>query len=662
MQALLIAARIVQFAAAISLTGVFAFECLVAAPAFRASGRDYAEASGLRRHFRSLAWTSLVLLLISGAGWLVAVAADISGKPLGLALSQGVVGTVLTETRFGTDWLLRLAIAVLLGVLLVARRGRWRWIETASRWAVLVLAALILASLAWAGHGAATAGAAGDLHLAGDILHLLAAGTWLGTLPPLALLLNEARCDGSSRWPAVARTATGRYSVLAIASVTALLAGGIINTWFLAGTIPALVGTEYGRLLLAKITLFVAMLIVASVNLLRLTPRLASTAGAATSETAGQLRRNALIEAALGLAVLGIVGLLGILPPGLHTEPGWPFPFWLDFAALTVESKIAVAILAALVFGCAVAAVVAAAAGRYRMAAGLAGALVLSAAIGWVPLQPALERAYPSSFYAPAQPYDAPSIVTGARVYVDNCAACHGAAGKGDGPAAAGLPIRPANLTESHLFAHNPGDLFWWVSHGKGGVMPGFAHVLKPSRRWDVINFVLARAAGDLVRQVGPKISTAAAYPVPDFAFEKGGAQNTLRRVLKQGPALLVLFTPPAPIARLRQLAAAGPRLAASGLHVLAVDLGPPVEGGQNERKRPPFVVGVADAVRLTLALFRNPNDGGESELLLDRNGDVRARWTVEKTGGLPDAGTLAADAALAARFAVAAPSHAGHH
>jgi hypothetical protein len=148
---------------------------------------------------------------------------------------------------------------------------------------------------------------------------------------------------------------------------------------------------------------------------------------------------------------------------------------------------------------------------------------------------------------------------------------------------------------------------------------------------------------------------------MPDFAFEKGGVQSTLRRVLKQGPVLLVLFAPPAPLVRLRQLAAAGPRLAATGLRVLAVDLSPPAEGRQNERKKLP-VVGVSDAVKLALALFRSPKDGGETELLLDRNGDIRARWTAAKAAGLPDMQTLAGDAASAARFTVAAPSHAGHH
>ena len=61
-----------------------------------------------------------------------------------------------------------------------------------------------------------------------------------------------------------------------------------------------------------------------AVNLLRMAPRLAPIAGgrpALWAAAVGHLRRNALIEAALGLIVLAIVGLLGILPPGLHSSP-----------------------------------------------------------------------------------------------------------------------------------------------------------------------------------------------------------------------------------------------------------------------------------------------------------------------------------------------------
>jgi putative copper resistance protein D len=669
MQAFLIAARILHFAATISLAGIFGFECLVAGPAFRrARAEDSVE---LRRRLGSLAWASLLLALISGAAWLVAVAAEISGRPLGLALVQGIVPVVLTSTRFGTDWLLRLGLIVLIGLCLVMQRFRRRFAvgrsprergsaaRGAAAWAGLGLALLLLASLAWAGHGAATPGAPGDLHLAADILHLLGAGIWLGTLVPLALLLAEARRAGDAGWVTVARTTVRRFSTVALLSVSVLLAGGLVNTWFLAGTVPALIGTEYGRLLLGKIALFIAMLLIAAVNLLRLEPRLAADAALAPSRTIAQLRRNALFETSLGLGVLVLVGVLGTLPPGLHTEPGWPFPFRLDVAALTAGPKILLIFLAALFCLCAVAAAAAAAAGHYRRSAVAAGGFVLSLAVAWLPLRPAVEPAYPTSFYAPAEPYAAASIAAGAAVYAANCALCHGAGGRGDGPAAAGLPIRPADLTAPHLFAHSPGDLFWWVSHGRDhGVMPGFAHVLAPSRRWDVINFVRARAAGVLSRRIGSTVTTAAAAPVPDFAFETNGIQKTLRRALQKGPVLLVLFAPPAPAARLRRLAAALPRLDAAGLGVIAVGLGAAPE--QSPEGGAPLTVGVSRTVIAALSLFRAPADN-ETELMLDRNGDVRARWTRRSPGGLAPPATLAADAAEVARIPVAAANHAGH-
>jgi putative copper resistance protein D len=648
------------------LTGVFAFERLVSGPVFRKSGAAGASAAGLHRRLDWLAWACLALAIGSGAAWLVAVAAGMSGKPLGIALSQGAVPIVLTRTRFGEDWQLRFALAVAVGFcLLVQGRRRWR-ASRAIGWTGLLVAAAMLASLAWAGHGAATPGPAGDLHLAADFCHLLAAGLWLGTLPPLIMLLAEARRIHDADWKAIVAIATRRYSALAIASVAVLLTAGVVNTWFLAGTVPALVGTEYGHLLLAKIGLFIAMLMVAAVNLLRLTPRLAGTADGIRNvvwRTVARLQYNARIETALGLGVLAVVGALGTLPPGLHSEPGWPFSFRVDLDALTLGPRIVLAVLTAAACICAVVAVASAAAGHYRQSSAFAAGLLLCLGFGWLPLHPAIERAYPTSYYAPTQPYAAPYVDRGAVLYAENCVLCHGATGRGDGPAAASLPIRPADLTEPHLFAHSPGDLFWWVSHGMDeGVMPGFAAILNPDQRWDVINFVRARAAGVLAAEIGPAVTTAATAEVPDFAVEAGGVQQTLREALETGPVLLVLFAPPAPVERLQQLAAAQPLLASAGLLVVAVGLGTSPDEPPEGNRTPPFVVPVSSEVSSALALFRAAEDGGETELLLDRAGRVRARWTSNMPGGVAPPGTLVADAERVARISITAPDHAAHN
>jgi mono/diheme cytochrome c family protein len=448
--------------------------------------------------------------------------------------------------------------------------------------------------------------------------------------------------------------------------VATLFSAGLLNTWFLAGTIPTLIGTEYGRLLLAKIAIFLTMVVIAAVNLLRLTPRLADPSARTTGSvwaTVAQLRWNTVIEAGCGLAVLAIVGVLGTLPPGLHTEPGWPLPFRLDLGALGRQSIVFLAIIAVCASCCMVGAVTAAAAGHYRRMATFAAGLMVSLVFGGIPLRGAIEPAYPTSFYAPGAPYAAPSVARGAALYAQNCALCHGVTGRGDGAAAAGLPVRPADLTAPHLFAHAEGDLFWWVSHGTDNrAMPAFDGVMSAKERWDVINFIHARAAGMLARSVGPEMTAVVAPQVPDFAFETDGVHQTLRQEFETGPVLLLLFAPPAPVARLRQLAAAQPQFEAAHFNVVAVEVAiTQQETAESGPALPPDVVDISSEVISTLALFRGPADGGETELMLDRAGNIRAGWTAAGRRGLPDADALAADADRVARLAVTAQSHTSH-
>ena len=324
--------------------------------------------------------------------------------------------------------------------------------------------------------------------------------------------------------------------------------------------------------------------------------------------------------------------------------------------------RLSLAILALIICLCAVATVATAAAGQYRRTGAFAVVLTLCLALGWFPLRPAIEPAYPTSYYAPSEPYAAASIVRGAALYTDNCALCHGASGHGDGPVAASLPIWPADLTQPHLFAHSTGDLFWWVSHGMDeGVMPAFADVLSPNRRSNVINFVRARAAGVLAGEIGPEVTTATSPEVPDFAFETGDRQSTLAQMLETGPVLLVLFEPPAPIERRQQLTTVQVPFSNVSLRVVAVGLVAPSEGASERRAAPPCVVDVTSEVISTLTLFRAVEDGGETELMLDRGANVRARWTSAMHGGLPSPVTLIATAQRVARIALAAPSHASH-
>ena len=190
--------RAIHFAATIIAAGVVIFEIVVAAPAFAAAdGMLDPGISRLRSRWSWLVWASLVVAAVSGAIWLVLLASDIYAAPIAEVWRDGGVWTVASETSFGQVSLVRLAAAALLAASLpILRRSADRGLWSAG---AIALAIAILIGPAWTGHAGATPGIAGEFPLAADVMHLLAAGAWLGGLPPLAMLLPP-RGEESSRF------------------------------------------------------------------------------------------------------------------------------------------------------------------------------------------------------------------------------------------------------------------------------------------------------------------------------------------------------------------------------------------------------------------------------------------------------------------------------
>ena len=305
------------------VAGVVLFAVFIAAPAWRGAAGNGAVTIKVRARLAVIAWIGLALAVISGAAWLVLTAAAMSGLPAARVFGDGVLWTVLSQTTFGRDWLVRFvlacALAATLPALLSPQGHKTRWLEAAAT----ILAAAFAGALAWSGHAAGGLGDEAIIHPAADVLHLIAAAAWVGALLPLIVLFAAAGADDASI--AVARTATARFSILGIASVGTLVATGIVNTFYLAGSIPALLHTDYGRLLLIKIALFLAMVAIAAVNRLQLTPQLLQEANAAASRDAlRRLRRNAAIEVLAGAIVIAIVAALGTMPPAIHAAHQHP--------------------------------------------------------------------------------------------------------------------------------------------------------------------------------------------------------------------------------------------------------------------------------------------------------------------------------------------------
>lgn len=295
-----IVARLAQFISAAALGGGALFFLYGVTPEARAN------------------WPTRLMGIAAGAGaigtlgWLMAQSAQVGDGPAD-ALDAAKVWSIAADTDFGRVGLTRLCLFLLASIVSISPwRGRRLW------WALAGLGAGISASFAWTGHGARDEGLAGAVHVAADILHLLAASTWIGALAGLAILASIAsRPSAAADAGKDALKGLVRFSAIGVGVVGVLVASGLVNSWLLVGPagLGRLLTTLYGQLLLAKLALFGLMLALAAANRYRHTPRLERALKDGGSRPFAPLVRSILIETTIAIAVLAVVSWLGTLSP-----------------------------------------------------------------------------------------------------------------------------------------------------------------------------------------------------------------------------------------------------------------------------------------------------------------------------------------------------------
>jgi cytochrome c oxidase assembly factor CtaG/putative copper export protein len=177
-------------------------------------------------------------------GWLVAVAvetlltvSDILGSPPSSVLDATVLRSFVTQTSQGRGLFAQAVLVVLVAGL--ARSARTTRGSTVALLAALV--ALVPPTLT--GHSAAAG--SHELAVASLLVHLLAAGLWVGGVGALA-------------WAALAGTdslrfAVPRFSTLAAWCFVAVALSGLVNAAVRLGGFSPLVTSRYGALVLAKV-------------------------------------------------------------------------------------------------------------------------------------------------------------------------------------------------------------------------------------------------------------------------------------------------------------------------------------------------------------------------------------------------------------------------
>jgi putative copper resistance protein D len=296
----LIVSRFVHYAAVLALFGGALF------PIYAGSGLPSTEAR-LAAWLRHTLAAAAILGLASGVAWFLLTAASMAGD-LKSAIDLGVLATVVRSTNFGPLWLARLAL------ILLALLTLWKKRNLPER-TVSAVSGLAVAALAATGHARIPGGWGGAFHALADATHLLAAGAWLGGLWPLGVCLVWARRTPDTTDDLDAGRMLSRFSGIGLAAVSVLVISGVVNSAYLVGSLDGLFASDYGRLLLAKVVLFMAMATLAAANRFWITPALLSGQSAGDPRWLVRMRRHVLFEQILGIGVLAVVSVLGTMEP-----------------------------------------------------------------------------------------------------------------------------------------------------------------------------------------------------------------------------------------------------------------------------------------------------------------------------------------------------------
>lgn len=199
-----------------------------------------------------------------------------------------------------TAWEYAVPAAVVVGLALAAAQVP-RAQAPDRRRAALVLAGCGAALAAPALTGHTRAASPEVLAIGADVLHLVAAAVWLGGLVSIVLVLGDLAARGDAGGVMIARFSAGAAWVLAV-----LIVVGLLQAWWIAGSVQALIDTSYGTVLLVKVLVALVAVAIAAWNRRVLLPRLR----AATRRKDRQANASALVRATAAEAAILVVVLI----------------------------------------------------------------------------------------------------------------------------------------------------------------------------------------------------------------------------------------------------------------------------------------------------------------------------------------------------------------
>ena len=338
-------ARGLQYAATALGVGGLAFLLLAWLPALAAVGGAgeawVRAAAAFGSRLRATMLIAAAIGAFSAAAGVVMEGAEAAGVSGFSALKWTIVSETL-ETKFGTIW--GLAVLAWLAVGLLAALGLRRPADRRPAWPLLALLVVPLVFVvlvpALAGHGSTQSPIA--LNFPVNVVHVGAMAVWLGGLAALLFVLPRAtrELEAADRGRLLAANLS-RFSRVALISVGAILLTGLIQAYVYVRHLDALTETGYGRAVLIKFLLLLALIGLGAYNRRRSVPRLERIAagGESPGRTGLLLRRALRAEVALLVVVLGVTAALASYAPPITAQSG-PFSTESQFGPIQLEMTV----------------------------------------------------------------------------------------------------------------------------------------------------------------------------------------------------------------------------------------------------------------------------------------------------------------------------------
>ncbi len=221
----------------------------------------------------------------------------------------------VVKTTFGTTWMIRMGITISLLIV-------WFWMERKpliskkNQIPLLILSLALIATSTMIGHGTASEQPSAIIL---DYIMNLSAAVWIGgiiffgfiLLPSLSIL------DGNKK-ELLSLVTIPRFSIMIVISLGILVITGPTLLWFLESDVGLLLGSTYGKLILAKIAIASIMIVIGGYNQFGVQKKAEKNIKSGSITVHKKLIRSLRIESTLGIMLLGVVALLtnGSLPAG----------------------------------------------------------------------------------------------------------------------------------------------------------------------------------------------------------------------------------------------------------------------------------------------------------------------------------------------------------